>query len=89
MNCDNNQWLCQQAGIRAYPTVRFYKGAPRTNQMQVMSRSYDHLTSLNLLMPFIYLIKLSFWMLKHSPRRQRKRYISSLFCHCYILLLLE
>ncbi|XP_076035783.1 dnaJ homolog subfamily C member 10-like [Oratosquilla oratoria] len=27
VNCDTNQRLCQDAGVRAYPTVRFYKGS--------------------------------------------------------------
>ena len=32
VNCDQHEWLCRQAGIRAYPTVRFYSGAKRGNQ---------------------------------------------------------
>ncbi|XP_041374271.1 dnaJ homolog subfamily C member 10-like [Gigantopelta aegis] len=26
VNCDEEQWACQQAGIRAFPSVRFYSG---------------------------------------------------------------
>ena len=29
VDCDRNQYLCQQAGIRAYPTVRFYPSSVR------------------------------------------------------------
>ncbi|XP_013395942.1 dnaJ homolog subfamily C member 10 [Lingula anatina] len=36
VNCDEQQWLCQQAGIGAYPTVRFYAGAHTPGFMQDM-----------------------------------------------------
>ena len=30
VNCDQHEWLCRQANIRAYPTVRFYAGVQKT-----------------------------------------------------------
>ena len=27
VNCDNHQQICQRASIRAYPTVKYYKGS--------------------------------------------------------------
>lgn len=35
VNCDEQQWLCQEAGIRAYPTVRFYEGTTEDGFGQV------------------------------------------------------
>ena len=26
VNCDEHDWLCQQAGIGSYPSLRFYDG---------------------------------------------------------------
>lgn len=34
VNCDENQWLCNEAGVNAYPSVRFYKGALHQGQKQ-------------------------------------------------------
>lgn len=27
INCDNHQQICQRALVRAYPTIKYYKGA--------------------------------------------------------------
>lgn len=35
VNCDMNQRLCQEAGIGAYPSVRFYSGAADKRSPQV------------------------------------------------------
>ena len=35
VNCDQHEWLCRQAGIQAYPTVRFYGGVKKTGKQQV------------------------------------------------------
>ena len=35
VDCTAERYLCQQAGIRAYPTVRFYKGVKKRGQAQV------------------------------------------------------
>ncbi|XP_076088842.1 dnaJ homolog subfamily C member 10-like [Mytilus galloprovincialis] len=34
VNCDEEQALCNQAGVRAYPTVKFYKGARKEGMSQ-------------------------------------------------------
>ena len=26
VNCDEHDWLCQQAGVGSYPSLRFYSG---------------------------------------------------------------
>ena len=26
VNCDEHDWLCQQAGVGSYPSLRFYNG---------------------------------------------------------------
>ncbi|CAH1790318.1 unnamed protein product [Owenia fusiformis] len=36
VNCDAEQWLCQQAGIGAYPSVRYYPGSMREGWQQDM-----------------------------------------------------
>ena len=35
VNCDENQRLCGEAGVHAYPSVRFYRGASGKGQKQV------------------------------------------------------
>ena len=35
VDCTSERYLCQQAGVRAYPTVRFYKGATKRGSNQV------------------------------------------------------
>ncbi len=38
VDCDQHNWLCRQAGIQAYPTVRFYKGLKGKAKQQVIER---------------------------------------------------
>ena len=38
VDCDRQNWFCRQAGVGAYPTVRFYKGAQHGRQ-QVFYKS--------------------------------------------------
>ena len=40
VDCTSERYLCQQAGIHAYPTVRFYRGASKRGQNQVDIFSY-------------------------------------------------
>ena len=35
VNCQEEQYLCQQARISAYPSVRFYRGTTSPKKMQV------------------------------------------------------
>ena len=39
VDCDKFQRLCSQAGVNAYPTVRFYPGSRGPNIRQVLSVS--------------------------------------------------
>lgn len=38
VNCDNNYHICQSAGVRAYPTVKFYGGITSKTNSQVFTR---------------------------------------------------
>ena len=38
VNCDQHEWLCRQAGIQAYPTIRFYGGVKKKGKQQVNER---------------------------------------------------
>jgi DnaJ family protein C protein 10 len=40
VNCQEHQYLCQLAGIQAYPTIRFYPLAPQSGLVCIL---YDYL----------------------------------------------
>lgn len=37
VNCEEHYGLCREAGIRSYPTIRFYPGALREGMSQVLT----------------------------------------------------
>ncbi|OWF49324.1 DnaJ-like subfamily C member 10 [Mizuhopecten yessoensis] len=43
VNCDEDRYLCQQAGVSAYPTVRFYKGARKGMAQHMYGQDIDFL----------------------------------------------
>ncbi|XP_060064425.1 dnaJ homolog subfamily C member 10-like [Ylistrum balloti] len=43
VNCDEDRNLCQQAGVSAYPTVRFYKGARKGMAQHMYGQDIDFL----------------------------------------------
>ncbi|KAK3083050.1 hypothetical protein FSP39_012593 [Pinctada imbricata] len=47
VNCDEEQSLCQQAGIMGYPSVRFYRGVRNDGMSQVRSQGQRSLNQHN------------------------------------------
>lgn len=36
IDCQAHKWVCKSAGVRAYPTVKFYKGIEEEEQRQTI-----------------------------------------------------
>lgn len=34
IDCQTHKWVCKSAGVRAYPTIKFYKGVKEEEQRQ-------------------------------------------------------
>jgi len=43
VNCDNHRQICERASIRAYPTVKYYKGSSDSKRQEFLGDEIGNL----------------------------------------------